>query len=169
MQALSPRQRAFCRAAFLGGGNPTSWARLAGYTDNKNGAIRGAAFRLIHNKKVRLAMRELAEARLRVEGLPEAVSAILEITRDKQHRQRLPAALAILNRTGLHEVVERREEVRVELSVSEMFAELITLGKRPEEVLANLPADEREAVLAALPARRRAELELKKGKGGTYE
>lgn len=65
------------------------------------------------------------------------------------HSVQLRAADRLVAIGGLGETVKVEVNQKVEhtLTVSEQFAELIRLGKSPEEVLANLPPDEKKQVL----------------------
>ena len=147
MQQLTAGQRRFVESAFIIVGGPTAWARAAGYRDSGKSGIRVQAHRLRNNPKVIAAMREEAEVRLKIDGVPRAIAGLLEMVENKDHKQRHWAIGAILSRAGLHEVVETKTTVEVEMTVSEQFAELVRLGRKPEEILANLPVDEREKVL----------------------
>lgn len=143
MMALDERRRRFVEAYFeLHEG--TAAAQAAGYADNGKTGIRVRAHRLLHDEKVLAAMRE--EARGRYVGLlPKAMQAQQEILLDRGHKDRFKASQHIAAAAGIATVVEHRHEHV--LSVSEQFAELIRLGKKPEEVLMNLPEAEKRQVL----------------------
>lgn len=153
LRELNERQRSFVLAYFEVM-DAAKAARMAGYVDNGGSTIRVTAHWLMNHPKVKAAILEIARARY-VGLLPKAMQVQEEILSDKKHRDRFKASQHIAAAAGIAAVVEHRHEHV--LSVSEQFAELIRLGKKPEEVLMNLPEAEKQAVL-----------ELVKQKDGSY-
>lgn len=111
MLALSERQRKFVLAMAADPfGNPTRWARAAGYSDKSEAAkVRG--FELIHSKAVEDATLEFARNQLNTLGPIIATFAMLRIARDPKHDKHLKAVEMVANRIGLHEVSEQRHFV----------------------------------------------------------
>lgn len=159
MLALTEQQRRFVQA-FFELRDATNAARLAGYkdkgpTDGGRTSVRQAGYSLTHNQKVRDAIVEYAKV-VNVGLIPKALLAREEIIDDRGHKDRAKVADTILATAGITQVAEHK--VTVEMTISEQWAELIRLGRKPEEVLANLPPEEKAKVL-----------DLVRGKGGLYE
>jgi hypothetical protein len=112
MAALTPQQRRYVMAmASDPFGNPTQWARLAGYSDVKEAAkVRG--HELSHNPEVEKAVQEFSKTALGTLGPMLATAGLLRIARSKSHPDHLKALLAIANRAGLHETTEHRVQVQ---------------------------------------------------------
>ena len=153
MLALTEQQRRFVQA-FFELRDATNAARLAGYKDGGTNAIRQKGYWLTHNQKIRDAIVEYAKV-VNVGLIPKALLAREEIIDDRGHKDRAKVADTILATAGITQATEHK--VTVEMTISEQFAELIRLGRKPEEVLANLPPEEKAKVL-----------ELVKGKDGSY-
>lgn len=108
MLALNPRQRAFVIAMIeTGQDNHTRCARMAGYYNGNDNALRVTAFRLAHDDKIQAAIVEQAGRRMKA-GTIMATSALLSIASNQMHKDQLRAAVEILNRTGLHAVSETK-------------------------------------------------------------
>lgn len=127
MRAISPQQRAFVMAFIDGGAcNAAAAARAAGYGSTsespEQGALasRVAGWRLIHNERVLLAVKELAEGRLRSFAY-RAANVLIEIADDPTHKDRFNAAKQLMAHGGLvvvqeHRVVhETKSETRTEI------------------------------------------------------
>ncbi len=154
MRELTVRQRAFVLAYFEARSGAAA-ARAAGYSEGASRRnLKTMAYELLRNAKVKAAILEVARGRY-VGLLPKAMSVQEEIMNDPKHRDRFKAAQHIAAAAGIAQVVEHRHEHV--LSVSEQFAELIRLGRKPEEILMNLPEAEKQVVL-----------DLVKGKDGGY-
>lgn len=122
----------------MGADDATKAARAAGYEDNGTGALKVTAYRLLHNPDIQAAIREDAKARMA--GLVgAAIKALGETIGNPQHKDRVKASLAVLNRTGLHEQVDRNINVNVNITREEkldrvrQLAEI--LGRDPAELL----------------------------------
>lgn len=108
MAELTEKQQAYVLAMLADPfGNPTSWARAAGYSDVKEGAkVRGHY--LSHDKRIEAAVQEVARAHLHTYGPLLGIAVAMRIARDESHPKQLMAAQALLNRTGFHETSEHR-------------------------------------------------------------
>ncbi len=111
MRSLNDRQRLFVLAMLS---EPTKdaakWARMAGYSDVKEGAkVRGHG--LIHNPKVKAAAFEVARGQLDARGPIVAVEGLLRIAQRPSHKKHMTALLAILDRVGLPATTEHTVSV----------------------------------------------------------
>lgn len=108
MLALNEKQRLFVLAMAADPfGNPTKWARAAGYSDKSDGAkVRG--FHLIHSPAVEEAVLEYARGQLNTLGPILATFGMLRIARNPRHPKHLKAIDMLANRVGLHETTEHR-------------------------------------------------------------
>jgi len=110
MRGLVPGQQAFVAAMILTGGNRTKSAALAGYSASSEEMLRAMGSKLARNPAVVEALKE--EGFRQLHGAQfTAVSVLVEIMEDKFHKDRLKAATAVLNRTGMPEVLERNIKV----------------------------------------------------------
>jgi hypothetical protein len=115
--ALSERERRFVLAMIADPfGNATEWVKAAGYACHDGAKVTG--HRVLHRARVERAVFEVARSLLTAEGPLLAIAGLIEIARDRGHRQRLRALETLANRTGLHELSEHRVMVeRVEESI----------------------------------------------------
>lgn len=112
MRALTDKQRLFVIGLLECGGNQTQAYARAGYKGD-DASLRSASCRLAHDPKIRAAVFEEAQARMDASGIL-ATSVLVEIAQDSMHRDRLKAALAILDRIGLHARTEHKITVTKE-------------------------------------------------------
>lgn len=128
MLALNERQRLFVLAMAADPfGNPTAWARAAGYSDVGGGAkVRG--FHLIHNPVVEEAVLEYARGQLHTLGPILATFGMLRIARNPRHPKHLKALDMIANRVGLHETTEHRVTVNHTDKTGESVMERIRIA-----------------------------------------
>jgi hypothetical protein len=111
MSALTEQQRAYVLAMLSDPlGNPTKWARAAGYSD-KSEAAKVSAFRLVHSERVQEAAQEESLRHMHTIGPALAVGVMFRIARTNGHKDQLRAAEAIANRVGLHELSEHKVTV----------------------------------------------------------
>ena len=132
------RQRAFVIALLdTGGINHTKAAQLAGF-EGDNNSLKVTAHRVFHDERVQAAIREEANRRLHASaGL--AVCVLVEIaTSAPQPKDRIKAAQAILNRTGMHEKTEHKVTTT---DISKTDEELV---KRAKELAKQFGMDERQ-------------------------
>jgi phage terminase small subunit len=117
------RQRAFVDALFHvapGHGAMAAAARMAGYEQSTPHVLTATANRLMRDPKVQAAIAEETKRRLRASG-PQAVVTIQDIMGDPLHKDRLKAAVQVLDRLDpvtqrleahhVHEVVDRETEL----------------------------------------------------------
>lgn len=107
MRALSEMQRNYVLAQGADPfGNPTRWARKAGFSEASKGALRVTAHRLAHDVRVQAAVMEFARGTLSAVGPILATSAMLRVAANPKHPKHLRAAEMLANRVGLHETTE---------------------------------------------------------------
>ncbi len=139
MTSLNERQRAFVIALNNSGlENATQAARLAGYSQ-KGASV--TAHRLMHSKNIQDAIREDARARL-ASLVPGALRVLQDTIDNETHPDRLKAALSILNRTGINEVMERNVKVEVTMTTDQKLARIGELAEKlgldPKVLLGNV-------------------------------
>lgn len=138
MARLRVRQRAFVMHLLdLGGRKNTEAARRAGYSGNEN-TVTVTAYRLTHDPLVLAAIKEEGEKRMH-SGAILATSVLLEVAGDVLHKDRVKAALAILDRIGLHAQSEHKVTVTNtgdEKAMVERITQLaLQLGIEPQRLL----------------------------------
>lgn len=113
MSALNPKQRAFVMAYVENGNaNAAAAARAAGYGgdgtyEQQASTTRVTGWRLVHDKRVLEAIKELAQGYVTA-AVYRAMSVLVEIAEDPTHKDRLAAAEKILNRAGMLVVAEQK-------------------------------------------------------------
>lgn len=145
MRALTDKQRGYVLAMAADPfGNPTRWAKAAGYSD-KSQAAKVTAHYLAHNPKVEAAVQEFARSSLHTLGPMLATAGMLRIARNPNHPKHMRALETIANRVGLHETTEQRMSVhhtdRTGVAMLERIKELaVVLGVDPARLLGvNVP------------------------------
>ena len=127
MQALRPRQRRFVMAIVASGGtNHSAAAVAAGYSGDEN-TLAVTAHRLMHTPAVMDAIREESEKRLNSSTLL-ATSVLMEIATDKFNKDRLKAAVEILNRSGFHAKTEHTVHVNDPRTEKELLEKITLLA-----------------------------------------
>lgn len=114
MTALTEKQRGYVLAMLTDPlGNPTAWARAAGYADGgpKSALIRKTAHYLAHDDRIMEAAQEEARRHLNTIGPVLGIGVMMQIARSKGHKQQLAAAQALANRAGFHETSEHKVTV----------------------------------------------------------
>lgn len=135
MTALSPPHRIFVFAYCTNGCNATAAARAAGYKNTKHLSV--SASRMLHRPDVLLAIREVVLQG--VQGkLPAYRDALEKIAFNPQDKNNAKSLIALLNRGGLPEIVERNLNVKVTLSHDEKLARLRELAEKHNLPLANV-------------------------------
>ena len=140
MRKISPQQRAFVVALLeTGGQDHTKAARLAGYGGANPGSARVQAHRLMTADHILAAIREEAEKRISSHALLGA-EVLVEIAKDVTHKDRMKAAVELMNRSGMlvAQKVEHEHVHRVEDDADKVrrVAALATkLGLDPKELL----------------------------------
>lgn len=112
MSELTDLQRRYVLAMLTDPlGNPSRWARDAGYDDRNDGAKVQGHY-LSHNPKIQAAATEVARTHLGTFGPALGIGVMMMIARNPDHKDQLKAAAMLANRTGFHETSEHT--VRVE-------------------------------------------------------
>src|ERR1700679_687199 len=113
MRALSEQQRVFVKEWFVHGGHLAKSARAAGYgtATSSHAYLSMQGHRVRTNPKVQAAIMEWAETGMKTEQLAIAANLITDFMQDSAIDPALRAklALAIYNRTGLHEKSEHHQ------------------------------------------------------------
>lgn len=121
-----------------GGRSATEAARMAGYSDNSSLSLRVHANRLAHDSRIQAAIQEQARNMMTAAAVM-AVGTITTIAANPTHKDQLRAALAILDRTGLHAMTENKTTVEVSINRDEQIREVIAMckevGMDPRKVL----------------------------------
>jgi hypothetical protein len=103
MLACSEGERRFVIAyVFADDGNATEAARLAGYVDNENGAIRRRGHLLSHRPRVREAIEEMARVKFRALLVP-TINATAALIKNDKHPDHAGTVKSMLSRLGLAE------------------------------------------------------------------
>lgn len=111
MSKLSEKQQRYVLAMLADPfGNPTRWARAAGYSDASD-ACKVKGHYLSHNPKIDAAADEVAKQYLGTMGPILGVATVMRIARNPRHPKQLRAAEMLLNRVGLHEKTEHHVTV----------------------------------------------------------
>ena len=133
MRALpSDRWRAAAVARFMvtagrWGGNAAA-CRAAGFACTTPDSMKVTAHRVFHDKRMVEAMRELGEQFLR-QGVPDAIAVVYEIMGDQKHKDRLKAAMGVINyahpaQTAHHVTVEHVDDRRMMAFALKLAAEM---------------------------------------------
>lgn len=111
MRQLTAKQRLYVFAMLTEPfGNPTQWARTAGYSDSSS-AAKVAGFHLAHNPKITSAVNEVAQRHLTTLGPVLGLAVMMKVARDPGHPKQLRAAEMLANRSGFHEKTEHTVSV----------------------------------------------------------
>lgn len=110
-------------------------ARIAGY--NHDGA-KQAAYRLMRNPKVLLALREEADLRMRAGALLGAM-VLEEIALDPMHKDRFKAATEMMNRGGMS-LIQKVEHLHQHTVEQRSDPELMAVVNRLARTLGTTPA-----------------------------
>lgn len=122
MLGLTEMQQRFVVALVEVGGNQTRAALLAGY---KNGSgLTGTASVLASDPRVQAALHEVSLGRLHG-GKVLAVSKLVELCDSNDEKVAMKAALAIMDRTGLHATSEHHVKTEDKSKTDEAMIERI--------------------------------------------
>lgn len=159
MRLLNPRQRLFVVGKVAYGLTDTEAAKFAGYQLPRlypNGFKQ--AYRVAHHPAVQEAILEEGRKLMRAEGA-KSIRTLVEIRDDEQvdAKDRMKAAIELLNRSGFHAVSEHHMSVEHHLSEGEMDRRMLSLAAE-----LGLPEAEARKLLIA-------PTELKKNAEGIYE
>jgi hypothetical protein len=117
----SDRWRAAAVARFMvasgGRGGNAAACRAAGFAGTTPGSMKVIAHRVFHDPRMLAALDELGREFLRG-GAPDAISVMFEIMGDQTHKDRLKAAMCIINyahpaQTAHHVTVEHVDDRRM--------------------------------------------------------
>lgn len=112
MRALTERQQRYVRAMLADPfGNPTRWAREAGYSDVAGGAKVRAHY-LAHDSRIEAAVQEVARTALNGRGPLLGLAVVMRAAANPKDKNHFKAGVALLNRTGFHETTEHLMNVR---------------------------------------------------------
>lgn len=129
MQALSPSRREFVTILLDAPGiTPKDAYRRAFPGAASDNGIGVNSHRLTHDQKILDAMHEEANKRLQSAAVLGA-SVLVEIARDSTHKDRLKAAMTLLNRIGLHERSEHQVTVKRPTDDVEIAQGIVELAK----------------------------------------
>lgn len=129
MARLTEKQRNYIKAqASAPFGNPTHWAKLAGYSD-KSSAAKVVAHYLAHDPRIEEAAHEYASHLMHRDGPILAISVMMRIARNDKHPRQLQAAEAIADRIGLHRLSEHKIVVEHQ-STEAMVARIKELAQK---------------------------------------
>lgn len=134
MRKCTDPQKKFVLAMLDLGGQPGCFSEAyvrAGYSATSPQSVRVNASRLAHNPKIINAMAE--ESRKRLDGSAMvAVSTLVKICADAEEKtgNKLKAALAIMDRTGLHAMSEHKVTVDDHRTEGELVAAITAMAQR---------------------------------------
>lgn len=147
MRVLTEKQRAYVYAQLADPfGNPTRWARAAGYSDHMDRA-KVSGHTLAHNPKIEAAVQEFVRSVMNTRGALLGLAVTLKIAGNPRHPKQQQAALALMDRGGLPAMTEQRIAVRHTDQTGAAMVERIralaqALGIDPAVLLgSNAPAD----------------------------
>jgi hypothetical protein len=111
MRALTEKQQRYVLAMLADPfGNPTKWARAAGYSDASGGAKVKAHY-LSHDPRIEAAVQEVARTALNGRGPLLGLAVVMRAAANPKDKNHFKAGVALLNRTGFHETTEHHVNV----------------------------------------------------------
>lgn len=130
MSALSPRMQQFVLALIQTGCSQAKAAELAGYQGGPK-TWKAMGWRLAHDSRVQAAIHEEAAKLIRSSSVM-AIGVIQDIAKDPtvDAKDRLKAALAILDRSGLHAHSEHKVTVEHHPNQEEMLLRIKEMAGR---------------------------------------
>lgn len=134
MSALPERMQLFVLACLATGErmNYTKAAKLAGYEEGKIGSsqLKVQGHRLAHDPRVRAAITETAKNHFQASTLFAATYLVRAVANPKiDHKDRIKAATAILDRGGIHALTGHKLEVVHTDNRAEKLLKVIALAK----------------------------------------
>ena len=147
MAALSPRMRQFVYALIQTGCSQAKAAELAGYQGGPK-TWKTMGWKLAHDPRVQAAIHEEAQKLLRSTSIM-AIGVISDIARnpEAEAKDRLRAAVELLNRSGLHAQSEHKVVVERTPNDAEVISQIRSMAGR-----LGIDADKLLGRVAALPA-----------------
>jgi phage terminase small subunit len=145
MQELNERQRLFVWACLTGMDN-TQAAAAAGYAPGNRDAQKVEGYRQSHNAAVQAALVEEGRKYLRKEAVRSFHTLVfIRDNPGSEDKDRLKAALAIMDRGGFNAITEHKVEVTRKMNDAESMAEMLRvcreLGYTREQAALLLPRD----------------------------
>lgn len=108
MRALNDKQRLFVIAMMTEPFKPAAhWARMAGYSDVKEGA-KVRAHHLVSDPKIEAAVAEVSRSTMNIIGPVLATQGMIRMARNPKHPKHHWALEKLANRTGFHETTEHK-------------------------------------------------------------
>jgi hypothetical protein len=137
MALCTPMQRRFVMALLeLGDMQHSRAARMAGSKAINANSLAQSAHEMFHNRKVQEAIHEQALGRLQSVKIMAVSQLAVMAQSATTETVRLKALLAIMNRTGLHEITEHRvETVNINSTLEEDLDQLALLAKQSGQPL----------------------------------
>jgi len=128
MFALTPTQRAFVVAKVHFGCNNAEAARRAGYSKNQPADAKVSGYHLAHNDAVQAAIIEESRKLMAGEG-PRSIRTLVAIRddRSKEAKDRIKAAVELLNRGGLQAVTEHHLTVEHQMTDAQKDQRILAL------------------------------------------
>jgi hypothetical protein len=128
MLVLSPPQRAFVFAKVHFGCKNAEAARRAGYSKNHPEDAKVTAYRLAHSDEVQVAIIEESRKIMSSEG-PRSIKTLVDIRDDqrKEAKDRIKAAIELLNRGGLNAVSEHHLTVEHQMTDAQKDQRILAL------------------------------------------
>lgn len=129
MRALSPMMRRFVYALLQTGCSNAKAAQLAGYSGGSK-TWKSKGWALAHDARVQAAIHEEAQKLIRSTAVM-AINVITDIAKnpEAENKDRLKAAVELLNRSGLHAQSEHRVVVEDRRTEQEMLTRIHVLAK----------------------------------------
>ena len=130
MLALSPAMRAFVFAKVFYGMNNARAAEAAGYSAPNRETAKVQGYRLAHDDRVQAAIAEESRKLMRAEG-PRSIRTLIEIRDNGKNeaKDRLKAAVELLNRCGLNAVAESHLTVTHEMSEAQLDRRILEMAR----------------------------------------
>src|SRR5262249_4531612 len=130
MSALKDRERRYVLAMLSDPlGNPTVWARAAGYSDHKH-RCKVYGHYLCRDERIKEAAQEEARRHLDTIGPILGIGVMMQIARTKGHKSQLAAAQALADRAGFHAKSEHNVNVvQTDLTGSAMMKRIEDLAR----------------------------------------
>jgi hypothetical protein len=130
MLALTPAQRAFVVAKVHFGCTNAEAARRAGYSKSQPSDAKVTAYRLAHSENIIAAIVEESRKVMAGEG-PRSIKTLVEIRDSKsgEAKDRIKAAIELLNRGGLNAVSEHHHVVEHTMTDAQKDRRILELAK----------------------------------------
>jgi len=155
--ALTPWRRAFVAAYCTNGCKGAEAVRSAGTAAQDPDSPKQQAWRTLQRPDVRAAIRELTLAGIQTD-LPKYRDALIDIASNSQHKDQVKALLALMNRGGLNEIVEKNINVNVRTEADKL-ARIRDLAEKHGIPISTVLGTVTDAEFTELPAPKTPEQE----------